>query len=124
MRNGFAFLTCATLWKGNGESGLFGFWRRFGSVTGFSNLRLRRSLAKNQKSSLRNGHSIFLNVLAQSKVGAAGCVLVVVYRPAFAALRRGSLCSPLLSSSGEQKLVAGPGIEPGTQGFSVLCSTN
>jgi len=35
------------------ESGLFGFWLRFSSVTGFfKNLLLRRSLAKNQKSSL------------------------------------------------------------------------
>jgi hypothetical protein len=33
------------------DGGLFGFWLRFGSVTGFSNLLLRRSLAKNQKSS-------------------------------------------------------------------------
>ncbi len=31
------------------NSGLFGFWLRFGSVTGFSNLLLRQSLAKNQK---------------------------------------------------------------------------
>ena len=31
------------------SSGLFGFWLRFGSVTGFSNLLLRRSLAKKPK---------------------------------------------------------------------------
>jgi metallophosphoesterase (TIGR00282 family) len=35
----------------------------FGSVTGFSNLLLRRSLAKNQKSSLRIGYSISLTAL-------------------------------------------------------------
>src|ERR1700744_3084504 len=45
------------------ESGLFGFWLRFGSVTGFSNLFLRRSLAKNQKSSLRAGYSFSSNAL-------------------------------------------------------------
>src|ERR1700722_9926117 len=33
-------------------------------LQGFSNLRLCRSLAKNQKSSLRIGHSIFLTALA------------------------------------------------------------
>jgi hypothetical protein len=38
-------------------SSLFGFWRRFGSVTGGFNLCLRRSLAKNQKSLLRTAAS-------------------------------------------------------------------
>jgi hypothetical protein len=40
-------------------SGLFGFWRRFGSVTGFSNMLLRRSLAKTPKILAPNGHIIF-----------------------------------------------------------------
>jgi len=44
------------------NSGLFGFWRRFGSVTGFSNLLRRRSLAKNQKSLLHTAAS-FLSML-------------------------------------------------------------
>jgi hypothetical protein len=34
-----------------------------------------------------------------------------------------TLTKPLILL-GRIKLVAGPGIEPGTQGFSVLCSTN
>src|ERR1700743_2071234 len=52
------------------SSGLFGFWLRFGSVTGvFSNLRLRRGLAKNQKSSLRAGYSFSSNAL-NSSIGA------------------------------------------------------
>ena len=29
-----------------------------------------------------------------------------------------------LTDQGFKTVVAGPGIEPGTQGFSVLCSTN
>jgi hypothetical protein len=45
-------------------SGLFDFWLHFGSVTGFySNLRLRQSLAKNQKSSLHAGYSFSSNAL-------------------------------------------------------------
>jgi hypothetical protein len=44
------------------DSGLFGFRLRFGSVTGFSNLLLRRSLAENQKSSLLIATS-FLSML-------------------------------------------------------------
>jgi hypothetical protein len=36
---------------------IFGFVSA--QLQGLSNLRLRRSLAKNQKSSLRNGYSIF-----------------------------------------------------------------
>ena len=41
-------------------------------LQGFSNLLLRRSLAKNQKSSLRIGHSIFLTALA-SLLLLSGC---------------------------------------------------
>jgi hypothetical protein len=44
------------------NSGLFGFGHRFGSVSGFSNLFRRRSLAKNQKSSLHTATS-FLSML-------------------------------------------------------------
>jgi len=44
------------------KSGLFEFWLRFGSVTGFSNLRLRQSLAKTQKASLRMA-TLFLEPL-------------------------------------------------------------
>jgi hypothetical protein len=44
------------------NSGLFGFWLRFGSVTGFSNLLLRQSLAKSQKSLLHTATS-FLSML-------------------------------------------------------------
>src|SRR4051812_31250573 len=44
------------------DSGLFGFRLRFSSVTGFSNLFLRRSLAENQKSSLLIATS-FLSML-------------------------------------------------------------
>jgi len=51
--------SCSHSVKEQRLSGLFGFWRRFGSVAGFLNLRLRRSLAKNQKSSLRIGYNIF-----------------------------------------------------------------
>ena len=46
--------------------GLFDFWLRLGSVTGFSNLLLRPSLAKNQKSSLRIATS-FLSTLQPQK---------------------------------------------------------
>jgi len=44
------------------NSGLFSFRLRFGSVTGFSNLLLRRSLAENKKSSLLMAAS-FLSML-------------------------------------------------------------
>jgi lysophospholipase L1-like esterase len=54
---------CSHSWGRRRESGLFGFWRRFGSVTGFSNMLLRQSLAKNPKILAPNGHIIFLNAL-------------------------------------------------------------
>jgi hypothetical protein len=45
--------------KNKRESGLFGFWLRFGSVTGRCGHALRQSLAKTQKSSLRMAIEFF-----------------------------------------------------------------
>jgi hypothetical protein len=51
------------------KGGLFGFLLRFGSVTGFfKNLLLRRSLAKNQKSSPHTATS-FLSMLYEKGIG-------------------------------------------------------
>ena len=47
---------------GKEKIGLFEFWHRFGSVTGFFNLLLRQSLAQTQKSSLRTA-TVFLYTL-------------------------------------------------------------
>jgi len=57
-----AFPKMLSRWaEGPADSGLFGFGLRFGSVTGFSNLRLRRSLAPNQTSALPNRYLISVN---------------------------------------------------------------
>ena len=53
-----------------GESGLFDYWLRFGSVTALlAGMLLRQSLAKSQKSSLRAGYSFSLAALS----GGRGC---------------------------------------------------
>jgi hypothetical protein len=48
-------------WNGKAVFLVFGFVSA--QLQGFANLRLRQSLAKNQKSSLRIGNSIFLTAL-------------------------------------------------------------
>jgi len=55
-----------------GNSGLFDFWLRFISVTGFSNLSLRRSLAK--KSKILAAHCYIISVNAPALPG--GSVLL------------------------------------------------
>jgi len=53
---------CSHAVRKNGKIGLFGFWLRFGSVTGRRGMLLRQSLAKTQKSSLRVA-TVFLQTL-------------------------------------------------------------
>jgi Raf kinase inhibitor-like YbhB/YbcL family protein len=50
------------------DSGLFDFWLRFGSVAGFSNLLLRRSLAKNSKILTAHRYIISVNALTPAPV--------------------------------------------------------
>ena len=47
------------------DSSLFGFWLRFGSVTGFSNLLLRRSPAENQKILAAHRYIFSVNALSR-----------------------------------------------------------
>jgi hypothetical protein len=42
----------------------------------------------------------------------------------FSAIGSPEMKNPLLLAEQRVKVVAQPGIEPGTRGFSVLCSTN
>src|SRR5215469_3870349 len=48
---------CSHSGVGRKGSGFFGFWRRFGSVTWFSNMLLRRSLAKRTRAAPKNPRS-------------------------------------------------------------------
>jgi hypothetical protein len=68
MRNGCVFLErlkkyCSHSVKGMEKAVFLAFGFVSAQLQGVSNLLLRRSLAKSQKSPLRNGYSIFLTAL-------------------------------------------------------------